>query len=100
MGLPWDDGPGLAAAAHSPARSGRHRVLVQCPAGRSPAEDRESTRRGGARASGTACAGRGAASLPRSDEPTHAREEAARSWTGRPGAYTGTGAYLDGNPQI
>src|SRR5215204_5122615 len=58
----------FSAAAYSPACSGHHRVLVQCPAGRSPAEDREPTCRGRARACGAACAGRGAAILPRSDE--------------------------------
>ena len=29
----------LAGVARCPARSRRHRILVKCPAGRSPAED-------------------------------------------------------------
>src|SRR5215210_4913961 len=39
--LPQQDGLGLPTAAHSSAHACRHRVLVHCATGRSPAEDRE-----------------------------------------------------------
>src|SRR5215210_5549517 len=101
MGLPWDDCPGLATAAHSSTRPRRHKLLVHGAARPTPAEDRgpprptsaedrgpprptsaedrEPTCPSRAGASGAAGAGRSTAILSRSDEPTHAREGSPRS---------------------
>jgi hypothetical protein len=46
VGFPWDDGSGLAAAAHSPVSPRRHRLLVLDAAGRTATTDRGSTRGG------------------------------------------------------
>src|SRR3712207_293585 len=84
--LPRDDRAGLAAAAYSPVRSRCHRLLIHDAAERSSAEDRgptrptsagnrEPTRRSRAEPCGAAYAGRGAASIPRSDESPVAREK-------------------------
>src|SRR5918993_811897 len=68
------DALGLAAVAHSPGRALANYGRLRLVAGHSPGTGREPTRKGRARACGAACAGRGAASLPRSDEYTSARE--------------------------